>query len=731
MSERTRFYSGRRFLFRTALPVLCGAFVLAAGGFAALEWSVEATDRAAVDRQAALMSVVVENLRDAVAHDQESVTVWDDAVLAMRNLAEPKWIDTNLGTWMHTYFGHDGAYILDSTNVPIYAYEHGGVAPLTTWAHVRDVAVPLAARLRQRLRDGDDEGISARTLSLGESDIGFDAGRPAVISVKPIVSDTGEIAQTPGTEYLHVAVRHLDGDFLQELASRYLFDDLVYTPVLTPHSGREAFPIRNAAGRGVGYFVWRPFSPGTRVFADVAPIAAGGLGLLVLAVAAALLSSHRRAVAEREAAERIHHLAHHDTLTGLPNRNALDRRLGAALAAAQGTGALLYVDLDHFKVVNDTLGHAVGDLVVRAAAERIEAICGDDAFRIGGDEFVAIVGGRRVREAVAMAEAIVAALAAPVLIGGVHAFVGASVGVAPFAEVGTDGSELFRKADVALYQAKAAGRGRVAVYDTALDAEMRRRAALDRDLRRALAAPEQFEVHYQPIVDAATHAVVGVEALARWRHPEHGPIPPAEFIPVAEASGLIRDIGALVLDAACRAAAKWRIATVAVNVSAVQLRDAEFPGTVADVLQRTGLPPETLEIEITETAWLDPSGHGADTVAALRALGVRFALDDFGTGFSSIGRLNEAVFDRIKIDQSFVRSVLASPGDAAIVRAILDLASAKGLKTTAEGVETAEVAEHLAQIGCDELQGYHFGRPMPFAEADARLRPGATPGETF
>ncbi|SBW11898.1 Uncharacterized signaling protein CC_0091 (fragment) [uncultured Alphaproteobacteria bacterium] len=185
------------------------------------------------------------------------------------------------------------------------------------------------------------------------------------------------------------------------------------------------------------------------------------------------------------------------------------------------------------------------------------------------------------------------------------------------------------------------------------------------------------------------------------------------------------------LDAACRAAAKWRIATVAVNVSAVQLRDVEFPATVADVLQRTGLPPETLEIEITETAWLDPSGHGADTVAALRALGVRFALDDFGTGFSSIGRLNEAVFDRIKIDQSFVRSVLASPGDAAIVRAILDLASAKGLKTTAEGVETAEVAEHLAQIGCDELQGYHFGRPMPFAEADARLRPGATPGETF
>lgn len=722
MSERIRLYSGRKFFFCVALPLMIGALALAAGAFATLRWSVAASDRAAVERQAALMAVVVQNLRDGVAHDQESVTVWDEAVLAMRNLAAPEWIDLNLGSWMHTYFGHDGAYILESTDVPIYAYSNGDVAPLAAWERIRPVAEPLAARLRQRLRAGDTGGLSDRVLSLGESDIGFDGGRPAVISVKPIVSDSGEIAQTPGSEYFHVAVRHLDGDFLDELSQRYLFDDLAFSPVLVPQPGREAFPIRNAAGRPVGFFTWRPFGPGSQVFAHVAPIAAGSLALLVLAVAAALLSSHRRSVAERTAAERLHHLAHHDTLTGLPNRNALDRRLDGALAAARGQGALLHVDLDHFKVVNDTLGHAVGDLVVRAVAERIEALCGDDAFRIGGDEFVAIVGERPVREAVALAEAILAALAQPVQVGDIHAFVGASIGIAPFAEAGARGKELFRKANVALHQAKAAGRGRIAVYDTALDADMRRRAALERELRRAVAVPEQFEVHYQPIVAAASGAVTGVEALARWRHPEHGLVPPSEFIGIAEGCGLIREIGAIVLEAACRDAVAWPVATLAVNVSAVQLRDAEFPAVVADVLQRTGLPPERLEIEITESAWLDPRGHGAATVAALRTQGIRFALDDFGTGFSSLGRLTDAVFDRIKIDQSFVRTAHASASDAAIIDAIVALARAKGLKTTAEGVETEEMARFLTLAGCDELQGYHFGRPASRAATEALLR---------
>ncbi len=725
--NRFRAYSGRRFLALVAVPTMCAAALLAMGALAALNWAVTTVDRAAVARQVALMSVVVDNLRASVAHDQESVTVWDDAVLAMRNPPSPNWIDANLGSWMHTYFGHDGAYVLDSTDVPIYAYDSTSVAPLATYEHIRPVAERLIARLRARLVSGDASGIAAGNLSPGESDFGFDEGRPAIVSVKPIVSDSGTIEQTPGTEYLHVAVRLLDGSFLAELSEKYLFDDLSYTPVAVPRPGWETYPIRSAEGIPVGFFVWRPVSPGTELLDRILPAASAALFLLLAAVAVALASVHRRAVSERGWDENVRYLAFHDALTELPNRHAFEQRLQAVLSAQPERGALLYVDLDHFKVINDTLGHAVGDLVIRAVAERVEAICGEDTYRTGGDEFAVVAAGKTVESAVEMARAIIAALSPPVMVGEAHAFVCASVGIAPFAEAGSNGHELFRKVDVALYQAKLAGRGGIAVYEQVLDAELRRKAAIERDLRRAVEGAVEIEVHYQPVYGAISRRIVSVEALVRWRHPEHGLISPAEFIPVAESSGLIRELGLIVLETACRAAACWNVASVAVNVSAVQLRDAEFPAQVVDILQRVGLPPQRLEIEITETAWLAPGGFGADSIAALRAAGVAIALDDFGTGFSSLGRLSEAVFDRIKIDQQFVKRALSSPRDAAVVKTILDLARANGSKTTAEGVETAEAADFLTRAGCDDLQGYWFSKPRRFDEIDAMLK--AEPGD--
>lgn len=721
--KRSRVYSGHRFLALIAIPTMIAATVLCLAAFAALHWAVTTVDRAAVGRQKALMSVVVDNLRSSIAHDQESVTVWDEAVLAMRNPPYPTWIDANLGSWMHTYFGHDGVYVLDSTDVPVFAYEHASLVPLQTYEHIRSSTSRLAAKLRARLVAGDTKGISDRNLSLGESDFAFDEGRPAIISVKPIVSGTGTISQTPGTEYLHVAVRFLDGSFLGELSSRYLFEDLAFAPVVVAKPGWESYPIRNAEGRSIGNFVWRPVSPGTELLDRILlPTAAGFLALLA-ALVVALLSIHRRAVFERQAADRIRHLAFHDALTELPNRHAFERRIQEVLAAHPKRGALLYIDLDHFNVINDSFGHATGDIAVHAVSERIAAICGDDVYRTGGDEFMVIVPGRTTKAAVETAQAIIAALVPPVIIGDVHAFISASIGIASFAEAPANGFELFRKADVALYQAKTMGRGGVAVYDRTLDAEIRGTAAIERDLRSALARPGEIEVHYQPVYDAKSRKVVAVEALARWRHPQHGLIPPSEFIPVAENTGLIRDIGLIVLEAACSAAVRWDISLLAVNVSAVQLRDAGFVAQVADILQCVGLPPGKLEIEITETAWLAPGGFGEASLAALRATGVAIALDDFGTGFSSLGRLSETAFDRIKIDQHFVKKALQSPRDAAVVKTIVELARAHGSKTTAEGVETAEAADFLTRIGCDDLQGYWFSRPLPFAEVDAMLRP--------
>jgi len=725
MSEHIRLYSGRRFFLVFALPCFCGAVLLSIAAVLALRWAIMEADRAAVDRQVDLMSVVVDNLRAKVSHDQESVTVWDEAVQAMRNPPSPAWIDNNLGSWMHSYFGHEGVYVLDSTNALIYAYEDGMIVPQLTFENLSPVFSRLAEKLRARLAAGDTGGLSHRVLSLGEADIGFDNGRPAIVSVKPIVSDTGSIEQTPGTEYLHVSVQFLDGPFLKELSERYLFDDLAYMPSVVPRPGWRAYPIDNAAGHPIGYYVWRPFAPGSTVFARAIPAIVAILAVLLGAVVLALFSVHRRSVAERAAAEKIHRHAFYDSLTGLPNRHAFNTWIEGILSSVQGGGTLLYIDLDHFKTVNDTLGHAVGDIVVQSVAGRLTGICGDDVFRIGGDKFIFVSAASSIRSGVAQAEAIVTALSVPIFIKQIHAFVGASIGIAPFIDGRRDGNELLRRAEVALYQAKAAGRNRVAVYDTSLDAEQQKRVGIERDLRQSIGRPEEFEVHYQPVYNAASRRLVSVEALVRWRHPERGVVPPSDFIPVAESSGLVREIGEMVLETACRAAAHWPVEAVAVNVSAVQLRDAEFPGLVADILAHAGLPAEKLEIEITETAWLDPQGHENETLAALRAMGARIAIDDFGTGFSSLGRLSETVFDRIKIDQSFVRKALASKGDAAVVQAIVDLARANGGKTTAEGVETAEAADFLTGIGCDELQGYWFGKPLPFAEIDAVFRAAA------
>lgn len=435
---------------------------------------------------------------------------------------------------------------------------------------------------------------------------------------------------------------------------------------------------------------------------------------------------------QRRTEARIAHMAHHDALTGLPNRILFRARLGEAIHRQSETGrgaALLCLDLDRFKIVNDTLGHPVGDELLRHVAVRLlgcladgDVAGGDVVARMGGDEFAILLAGHAEPERIRhLCDRIIETLGHAFTVAGQQVRVGASIGIAVLPRDGTDPDHLLRNADLALYRAKAAGRNTHRWFETAMEVGIQARQDLERDLRAAFAAGD-LDVHYQPVLLAESGRLTGFEALLRWRHPERGFVAPAEFVPLAEETGLIGPIGAWVLRRACTDAATWPAGIrVAVNLSPVQFRDGGLTGTVADVLAATGLAPGRLELEITESVLLAENAANLATLHRLRALGTRIALDDFGTGYASLSYLRAFPFDRIKIDRSFVSEMETHPQSAAIVRAIIGLGTSLGIAITAEGIETQAQAAHLCAAGCGEVQGFLFGRPMPAAQARRRI----------
>jgi diguanylate cyclase (GGDEF)-like protein/PAS domain S-box-containing protein len=430
---------------------------------------------------------------------------------------------------------------------------------------------------------------------------------------------------------------------------------------------------------------------------------------------------------QRKSEREISRLARFDSLTGLPNRAMMRQTLDEALrnAAHRQKGcALFMIDLDRFKNVNDTLGHPVGDALLRQVAERLKSVMGNhgQVGRLGGDEFQAVLPGTVDMGLLeSLARSLIEIVSRPYQVEGHKVMIGASVGIAIGDPGRASADALVRNADLALYAAKAAGRGKHSFYEASMHSEAAERQILENDLRQAIDRGE-LEVHYQPIVRTAGEEISGFESLVRWKHPSRGPISPAKFIPLAEEAGLIGKIGEWVLRTAMEEAANWpESVRVAVNLSPLQFNDPGVVQMVSNHLRDTGLRPDRLELEITEGVFLAEGDSTDETFAGLKKLGVRLALDDFGTGYSSLGYLKKAPFDKIKIDQSFVRGASSDTNrNAAIIRAIVTLAETLGMDTCAEGVETHDDLHLIRELGVSMVQGYIFGKPAP-AEASREL----------
>ncbi|WHO76979.1 bifunctional diguanylate cyclase/phosphodiesterase [Rhizobium sp. BT03] len=661
-------------------------------------------------------------------------------------------------------FGYDQAFVVDENAQPLMLAD---AQTEKRYRWMKPLFLPLLQDARLGVRQGS---ASERTPSSMERRLASAAGsnralanlmrlegRPTIVGVVAI-NDADQGRQQPMRQFL-IVVRFIDGAALDELSRQQGLNGARFARTADADENEVAFQIdATANGEPIGFIVWRPDLPGSRVIGRLMP--ALSIAALVIAVLfSVLLVRLRSSLGELKKSElHARQLALHDVLTDLPNRALFAMRFDECLAETRNSterSAVALLDLDRFKAVNDTFGHAAGDELIRLAAERIRSILrpGDTLARLGGDEFALLLRDIKDYDQVlpAICEAIVAELGKPfpLLRGEAVARVGGSIGVTVVPDAGRNADDIMRYADVALYEAKMGGRGQWRVYSPSMDGGRNARDILKNELREVLAKgtasssvgphpdlvanrPDfgSLEVYYQTVHRAeGGYSASGAEALVRWRHSQRGLLTPASFIPVAEEGGLIDALGFWVLREACRAACKWPDDTfVAVNVSPAQLRRPNFAEEVFSVLQESGLPPSRLELELTESSLIEDNSDIYSVLKSLRSRGIQISLDDFGTGFSCLSHLMRFDIDRIKIDRSFVSLLGTKANGAAIIGAIVALSRNLGISTTAEGVETEYQRDFLAALGCTDLQGYFFSKPVPLRELDCFRKPETAAG---
>ena len=695
--------------------------------------SAQRADEVAIQHEKLLFSRALTNYGERVLGEVKSVAASEQAIQNLRVKYDPAWAQRRVGLWLKTYFDHNYVFIFDGNDKPIFS-QFGRDALNASWS---DAALADLESVLAYMR-GRNPALHG-TLSLTQPGDGADgqhtqaaviralAGRPAVIAAVAVGPLGGLLGSGDRAAPIVMSVKFIDSEALAGIAAQLQLTHLRKLGGEPAPATDLTYELNGPQGRSIARFAWTPRQPGAEIVSSVIPFIAVALAGFTLLAAFVLRYMRRTAIAIAAGETRLRHLAMHDPLCGLPNRIFFGERLEAVIEevrAGSSPAAVFYIDLDHFKDVNDTLGHPVGDELIRSVTLRLShTLRGDDLVaRLGGDEFAVISSiGDDHAKMMAVAQRLIAAICAPYAINRQNIVIGASIGIAVINSNSGGAADIMRYADMALYRAKNEGRNRACIYDAAMDADLSNRKLLEGDLREAI-ENNQLRLLYQPIVNKSGETVVGVEALCRWTHPTRGEIPPTEFIAVAEHSGLIIDLGAWVLRQACLDGKAWPGLSVSVNVSPLQFRRTDFFDTVQKTLSETAFDPSRLEIELTESVLLGNVDTAEAGMLRLRELGVRLALDDFGTGYSSLLYLRRLPFDKLKIDRSFVLSIEKAADAAAIVHAVVSLGRGLGMKVTAEGVETADQHLFLRAAGVHFMQGYRFGKAVTAAEITARLQ---------
>ncbi|MBB3658242.1 diguanylate cyclase (GGDEF)-like protein [Rhizobium sp. BK650] len=657
----------------------------------------------------------LKTFEDQLAATLDDYAAWDDAAANVYDPGGMAWTISNYGEMSLNSPLFDMAIVIDDQKKTVMSYQDG----LPMQMPVTDFFSPSLWRLLDKVR-GPDAGEKPEATGFIKTARGI-----AAVGIALVREKSGELDKPAGQHRYLIFARHLDEEKITALGTTYVLNGLRLVPAnfASAYSVEIADPARAVLGK----LVWVSRSPGDIGYAQVRPMVIEALGLVGLFFVVLLIIgwlAGRRLKAEENSAREE---ALRDRLSGLSNRDGLGLAVDAFVAEARQAKRnvlLLYLDLDGFKEVNDSYGHGTGDQLIRAVAAGLDVLIPRDAVlaRIGGDEFaIAFLSDAENAAALQLAEQILDFLAEPLEVGRRIVVVGASIGIA-MSSLGSIGrEELVRRADLAMYKAKEAGRARMTLYDPVMDTDRAQRNALELDLRIAIESGD-LTLAYQPLVDATTHEMNGVEALVRWNRPGHGPVSPEIFIPIAETSGLIESLGLFVLRKACETAKQWPELKISVNVSPGQFRNPAFTDYVRYVLKQTEIEASRVTLEITEGYMIQNPQRTRQSIERLKSLGVKVALDDFGSGFSSIGYLRQFGFDRIKIDRSLVTDITTDSRQREMLQATVALARALDIPVTAEGIETEEQAVALRLFGCDCLQGYFFGKPMVADQINDLLR---------
>ena len=694
--------------------------------------SARRANEVAANSQQLLIQRAINDHAERALHHLESIALTPRAALRIRDNFNLAWVDRRVGQWLQNFYSNDAVVVFGADDQ--VEYVRSQIPPELASADLHGELAAVVGLLRGRL-----SGLPANTVPVivpaelskpGRSVavIARFLDKPAVIAAVA-VGNAADFADGNGHAPIVLSVKYINSRFLERAGHQLQIDDFHMIEEPTPASDERVIELTDAYGNPVVRLAWKPARPGGAVVASVLPFIAMAVVAFALLIIIVMRYMQRTTTAISTGERQLRHLAMHDPVCGLPNRIYFAERLERAIAEVRDggpTAAVFYIDLDHFKDINDTLGHHIGDELILNVTQRLSEIMRDDDLvaRLGGDEFAIIMTCASDSYSLqAIAERILSAVCAPFVVSGHGINIGASIGIAVIDSCVQDAGDILRYADMALYRAKNEGRNRACIYDAAMDADLSNRKLLESALRQAI-KNQELHVVYQPIVNPSGQKLMGVEALARWVHPVHGEIPPARFIPIAEHSGLIVELGEFMLRRACLDGRNWPALTVAVNVSPLQFRRPNFVELVECILAETAFEPDRLELELTESTLLGNLEHAELSMLQLKGIGVCFALDDFGTGYSSLLYLRCFPFDKLKIDSSFVRSIEKAADAAAIVHAVVSLGRGLGMKVTAEGVETAEQHLFLRAAGVHSMQGFRFGRPVTAAEIDHRL---ATP----